>query len=153
MVTICAINPIQDPRWNTFVATHREGGIFHTPGWLEALRRTYGFQPIAYTSERAGEDLKNGLVFCEADSWLTGKKTISLPFSDHCQPLVDSADTWAEMVSFVHAERVESRRKFAEIRLRNVAPFGSHATPSIRVAKSYWLHTLDISGNLEDTFR
>jgi hypothetical protein len=35
------------------------------------------------------------LVFCRVRSWLTGRRSISLPFSDHCEPLVESHEALA----------------------------------------------------------
>ena len=35
-------------------------------------------------------ELANGIVFCRVESRLTGRRLVSLPFSDHCDPLVDS---------------------------------------------------------------
>ena len=32
------------------------------------------------------------LCFAEMKSWLTGRRLVSLPFSDHCEPLVDSEE-------------------------------------------------------------
>ncbi len=34
--------------------------------------------------------LTDGVVFCEVDSWLTGRRLVSLPFSDHCEPLLQT---------------------------------------------------------------
>lgn len=115
-MTVIEIDPIGDPRWSALVERHPDASIFHTPGWLEALRRTYGFKPIAYTTARAGQDFEDGIVFCNISSWLTGKRTVSLPFSDHGQPLVDKPDRLAEIVSFIHADRVRAGQKFVEIR-------------------------------------
>src|SRR5262249_36329156 len=115
-MTVYKIDPITDPRWQGFVQRHTPSTHFHTRVWLQGFQRTYGFQGIAYTTARSGAELEDGVVFCHADSWLTGKRLISLPFSDHCQPLVESTDTLAEMISFVHAERVRAQCKFAEIR-------------------------------------
>jgi len=42
------------------------------------------------TTTPTGEELENGIVFCRIRSWLTGNRLVSLPFSDHCEPLVDS---------------------------------------------------------------
>lgn len=35
-------NPQTDPRWESFVAGHPNGSIYHHPLWLEALEREYG---------------------------------------------------------------------------------------------------------------
>jgi hypothetical protein len=117
------------------------------------LQRTYGFATVAYTTARAGDDLEDGVVFCDAGSWLTGKRVISLPFSDHCQPLVNSAGTLAEVISFIFAERIRAGQKFAEIRPLCLASSILSTTPSIKTAKSYCFHSLDLSGSSEDIFR
>src|SRR5258707_6193479 len=46
---VSAIDPLQDSRWSGLIANHPRASVFHTPGWMEALRRTYGFRPEAYT--------------------------------------------------------------------------------------------------------
>lgn len=152
-MTISKIDPIRDPRWHALVERHPDASIFHTVGWLKALQRTYGFRTAAYTTARAGEDLQDGVVFCDAGSWLTGKRVVSLPFSDHCQPLVNSADTLAEVLSFIHAERVREGQKFAEIRPLRLDSSMLSTTSSIKTAGSYSFHSLDLSGNSADIFR
>src|SRR5689334_19011211 len=87
------IRPLEDPRWTKFVDEHPRSSAFHTAGWLEALRRTYDYEPIALTTSPPDADLQNAVVFCRVNSWLTGRRLVSLPFSDHCNPLVrDQAD-------------------------------------------------------------
>src|SRR5262249_5311828 len=150
---ISKIDPIRDPRWLALVEGHPHAGIFHTVGWLKALQRTYGFQAVAYTTARAGAELEDGIVFCHADSWLTGKRMVSLPFSDHCQPLVESAGTLAELLSFIRLERVRAHQRFAEIRPLFMNSSVSNAVPSIQSAQTYCLHSLDLSGSTEDIFK
>src|ERR1700758_4552655 len=84
------IDPIQDVRWADLVARHPMASVFHTVGWLKTLRRTYGYEPVGFTTSSPSGALKNGLVFCRVNSWLTGRRLVSLPFSDHCEPLCDS---------------------------------------------------------------
>ena len=86
------IEPLQDPRWGKFLERHPRASVFHTPAWLEALRRTYGYVPVAYTTSLPGRELEDGVVLCQVDSWVTGRRLVSLPFSDHCEPLVDGAE-------------------------------------------------------------
>src|SRR5215471_7742482 len=152
-MTVSKIDPIQDSRWHALVERHPDASVFHTVSWLKALQRTYGFRTVAYTTARAGEDLEDGVVFCDAGSWLTGKRLISLPFSDHCQPLVNSAGTLAEVISFIYAERIRAGQKFAEIRPLRLDSSILSTTPSIKTAKSYCYHSLDLLGRSEDVFR
>src|SRR5215475_12096757 len=85
-------DPVHDARWKEFVARHPKASVFHSPEWLEALRLTYGYKPVVFTTSPPANELKNGLVCCEINSWLTGRRLVSLPFSDHCAPLFDSRE-------------------------------------------------------------
>src|SRR5262245_20854490 len=92
------IDPLTDPRWPTLVGHHQGGSVFHTRGWLEALKRTYGFEPTALTAESPDGQFASGMVFCRVNSWLTGRRLVSLPFSDHCDPLVTDAGEQEQLI-------------------------------------------------------
>src|SRR4249920_2949505 len=85
-------NPLEDNRWPAFVQSDPNASIFHTAGWLKSLQATYQYEPIAFTTSAPGGDLKNAIVFCKVKSWITGRRLVSLPFSDHCEPLVENPD-------------------------------------------------------------
>jgi CelD/BcsL family acetyltransferase involved in cellulose biosynthesis len=76
------------------VDSHPRSSVFHTVSWLQALQRTYGYEPAAYTTTPTGASLRDGLVFCRVSSWITGRRVVSLPFSDHCEPLFDTEDAF-----------------------------------------------------------
>ena len=86
-MSVFEIDPVNDPRWADFIGRHRQASVFHSPGWLMALQKTYGYQPFALTTAAEGEPLGDGILLCRVNSWLTGRRAVSLPFSDHCQPL------------------------------------------------------------------
>lgn len=86
------MEPLSDPRWETFVSGHPNSSVFHSTAWLKALKRTYGYRPVAYTSQRSDGSLLSGLPFCQIESWLTGKRLVSLPFADHCDFLTREYD-------------------------------------------------------------
>ena len=81
------LNPLADPRWDHFVEQHPHGSVFHSSGWLRALRDTYQYQPKWLTTSLPAAPA-DGMLFCEVNSWLTGRRLVSLPFSDHCDPLI-----------------------------------------------------------------
>src|SRR5213594_1479598 len=95
------IDPLADPRWVEFVERHPRASVFHTPGWLETLRRTYGYEPVAYTTASPGAELTNGVVLCRVASRITGRRMVSLPFSDHCEPLVEGPEERKELFSYL----------------------------------------------------
>src|SRR5205823_9727858 len=125
LMTVWQINPVQDSRWPGLLERHPRATVFHTPAWLEALRRTYGYEPAALTTAAPGENLTDGLVFCRIRSWLTGRRAISLPFSDHCDPLVDSHEALGCLLSAWKRDVQTSHAAYLEI--RSVSPPGEIA--------------------------
>jgi len=112
-MTVYPLDPLTDARWPRLLSEHPDASVFHTREWLEAIRRTYGYEPVAFTTSAGGE-LSNALVFCRISSWLTGRRLVSLPFSDHCQPLAAGADL-QQILKYLNEQRAE-HLKYIEIR-------------------------------------
>jgi CelD/BcsL family acetyltransferase involved in cellulose biosynthesis len=114
-MAVYTINPLTDRRWSAFIERHPKSSIFHHTGWLAALWKTYGHKPLVLTTSAPGEELHNGLAYCEVKSWLTGKRLVSLPFSDYCDPLADSSESYTELLAH-YAELSLPFYKYAAIR-------------------------------------
>jgi CelD/BcsL family acetyltransferase involved in cellulose biosynthesis len=135
------IDPLQDPRWRSFSEWHPDSSIFHTTGWLNALRATYGYTPVVLTTSAPGAPLQDALLFCEVRSVLTGNRLVSLPFSDHCQPLVGHSDALESLFEAMRQTVDSQRWKFFEIRPTLYAPsFES----GLSVTGSYFFHRVDL---------
>src|ERR1700693_4673560 len=78
------LDPLRDPRWLELIKKHPAASVFHSREWLSALRLAYGYEPVVYTNCEPSAELTSGIVFCKVRSWLTGRRLVSLPFSDHC---------------------------------------------------------------------
>ena len=149
-MTVYRLNPLEDPRWTGFVQRQPLASVFHSTGWLKALRRTYGYEPIAYSTSPPTADLANAVVLCRVNSWLTGRRMVSLPFADHCEPLVE-CDEDREAIFQALQESFESGTwKSIEMRPRSS---DIPAAPSLRVSGSYFQHTLDLRQSREELFR
>jgi hypothetical protein len=92
MSIIYELDPLGDRRWQLLLEQHPNASVFHTTGWLEALRSTYGYTPAVFTTSSPTDALRNGLLVCRVRSWLTGRRMVSLPFSDYCEPLCESGE-------------------------------------------------------------
>lgn len=143
------LDPLMDRRWPEFLARHPEATIFHTREWLQALQSTYGYKPVVFTT--SDDELSNGVVFCRVQSWLTGNRLVSLPFSDHCQPLAAGNDLRA-IFRFLHDQRNFSGRKYIEI--RPVSEPGMLEDQSdFAVDEAFSFHTIDLRPDLETIYR
>ena len=149
-MSVFTVNPIEDRRWQDLVEHHPLASIFHTSGWLRALQATYDYEPIAYTTCDPETQLTNGIAFCLIKSWVTGNRMVSLPFADHCAPLVDLPHDRAELLDFLTQAVRKEKWKYAEIRsLRSDFPPEGHLDKS----GSYEFHVLDLRPSLEVLFR
>jgi len=149
-MAVYSFNPLDSSQWEELVQHHPAGSVFHTTGWLKALNRVYGYSPIVYTTCRPGTALTHGIVFCHVDSWLTGRRLVSLPFADHCEPLVESASQIGEILGFLRDTLGPARLRYVEIR-----PLRSELAtePGMHASAFYWLHVLRLHPSLECLFR
>lgn len=147
---VYALDPLSDPRWPEFLERHPTAGVFHTPRWLATLRRTYGYEPVAYTTSPPGAQLANGVVFCRIHSWLTGRRLVSLPFSDHNEPLAAADDDVHYLLDALRSDLRHENWKYIEIRpLRGsrVRLAGFHESDV------FYLHRLNLRPGLDEIFR
>jgi CelD/BcsL family acetyltransferase involved in cellulose biosynthesis len=141
---IYEIDPVQDQRWAEFLERHRCATLFHSAEWLNALHRTYRYRVSAVTTSGPGEPLRNALVFCRVQSWLTGRRIVSVPFSDHCAPLVESVEDLECLLSHLKKELDQGAGRYLEI--RSDAGVSAGMTDSA----SFCLHRLDLRPSLQE---
>jgi hypothetical protein len=140
-MNVYALDPLRDPRWADFIRKHPHASVFHTPGWLRALQQTYHYRPVAFTTSAPAEKLRNAHVFCVVQSWLTGRRLVSLPFSDHCDPLLETPHALNALCRFVQDRVARERWKYVEVRS------ASSAWPLegvFQMARTFYWHRLDL---------
>src|SRR5687767_12604218 len=76
------VDPLNDPEWDREVSKIAGATFFHSSHWGRVLWETYGYQPYYHRFDGAGRRIF--LCLSEIDSWITGKRGVSLPFSDEC---------------------------------------------------------------------
>ncbi len=146
-------DPTKDPRWAELVERHTRASIFHTVGWLKALRHTYGYEASAFTTSSPTGNLENGWVFCRINSWLTGRRLVSLPFSDHCEPLCDALEDVNFLVRYLQTTLDHQEWKYLEMRPIDGRFSQLIGEVGFLPATTYFLHTLDLQPELKEVFR
>lgn len=144
------IDPLTDSRWSDFVVRHPKASAFHTRNWLSALRSVHGYQPAALCTSAPGDPLTCGLVFCPVESWITGNRLVSLPFSDHCEPLVNSPDELDLLLQRMKNRIRNKNRTYIEIRPLTLMPGES---TGFKKTYSCFLHTIDLAKSSQALFR
>jgi Acetyltransferase (GNAT) domain len=142
------VDPVEDPRWSTFLDRDPNASIFHSAGWLKALRETYGYEPVVFTTSSPAQVLSGGLLFCHIDSWLTGERMVSVPFSDHCEPLINCIEVWNSIIANLQSEMTKRNWKYIEIRPLKSDLFHEGDAMGFRPAQRYYIHRLDLRPDL-----
>src|ERR1700760_3083212 len=149
-VAVHEIDPLADARWDQLVALHPNASIFHTRAWLEALQRTYGYRPVVYATTR-GTQLEEAVVFCRVASWLTGRRLVSLPFSDHSQPLASGVALDA-ILAHVRGQQQKAGLRYVELRALTCDAQGfGHA--GFAVSERVSFQTIDLRPDLPVLFK
>ncbi len=126
--------------------------MFHSRGWLEALSRTYGYGATAFTTSPPTGALENGVVFCEVPTFLVGRRIVSLPFSDHCEPLANSSEELNCLLQYLQQGRGRNHWKYVEIRPSSLG-LNHGGETGFRPQRAYFLHRLDLHPSLDELFR
>lgn len=123
------LSPITDEGWDSRLGGGADCSFFHGKAWAAVLAQTYGYKPH-YFAVRAGETLDALLPMMEVDSWLTGRRGISLPFTDYCDPLAGGLSAFQQL--FDEAVVYGRNRRWKYLELRGGQQFLASAMPSHR---------------------
>ncbi len=148
-MTVYRINPLTDERWSELLAHNPAASVFHTAAWLEALHLTYGYDVFAFTSSAPADPLTNAIPFCQVPDVLGRRRLVSLPFSDHCAPLVENAEQLSCLLGFVQRRRREE--KWKSIELRGVAALPREN--GFCRDRVFHHHKLDLRPSLDEIFK
>lgn len=149
-ILVDIIDPLTDPRWSDLVSRHPRATAFHHSGWLAALRETYGYEPFAVTSAAPGEPLEDGFAACRVRSWITGTRIVSLPFTDHCDPLASDERSALRLFDRMLEEGKRSGCGYLEVRPLSLP---AAAERGLQPGETYCYHELDLTPPLEDLYK
>jgi len=82
-------------------------------------------------------------------------RLVSVPFSDHCDPLVSSAGDFAEMLTFLRGHAKDTSAHSVELRPTFAEPWCEAAIGAAKFEPDtrYYLHRLDLRSGVADIFR
>ena len=110
------VDPLKDNRWDQFVTAHDYGSIYHLSAWKKVIEQTYKYSPLYYVFEDQQGNIRGAMPFFLIRSWLTGARMVSLPFSDTCDPLLDTEADAETMVDCLKRELEDRGASYFQIR-------------------------------------
>lgn len=133
--------PTSDPRWMEFIQSRPDANIFHHPTWIELIAECYDYAPNILIVPDENGNIRAGVPVMKVSSPLTGRRWVSLPFSDYCNPLYLDDAANEELVQKLvqlyqtdHTKRLEVRWKLPE-------------HPNIQQLSEFVLHTIQLESD------
>jgi len=137
-LNIQILNPVDYPGWDDLILASDQTSFFHTAGWARALSETYGYQPLYFTIISHGR-LSGLMPVMEVKSFMTGKRGVSLPFTDICPPVAQDQETFDALRR--EATVVGRRKGWSYIEIRG----GRNRLPDEPACAEHLVHTLDLN--------
>jgi len=123
--------------WNHQIKQHFDPDIFHTSEWCQVLKLTYNLKPAYFV---VFDELQPTAIIplTEIKSLFTGKRAVSLPFSDFCHLLIKEPGQTEELVKKIINYGATQKWKYVELRSSS---FSFPGKPS----EIFYTHNIDLS--------
>lgn len=145
-MSVRTIDPLTDPAWRSLLSTCQAATLFHSPPWLQAVADAYGFEIRGHAASAPSGELTGAVAYCEIDDF-AGRRIVSAPFSDACDPLVTSAAAWHELLKALQLRGVP-------LNLRCLREPSVVATKHIQIVKTARWQRISLEGcSIEDLWR
>ena len=92
------------------------GTFYYSQAWLDLIPKLYGYKLIPLTTTNTGGQVTGFLPLCYMQSPLTGKRLVSLPFSDYCPLLAEDEDSANILIDQAVRLAQQKRVRYLELR-------------------------------------
>ena len=137
------INPLDHPEWDDALLASGDFSFFHTSTWARVIAESYGYRPVCFV-RRGPAGLSFVMPFMDISSRLTGRRGVSLPFTDFCVPFEADGGSREEAVRTVCDHGRAARWRYIEWRT------AGELVPGAKPSESFLTHDLDIGRSEQD---
>ena len=119
--------------WDDLLLRTSGASFFHSSAWARVLAESYGYTPLYFAVIENG-NLRALVALMEVNSILTGKRGVSLPFTDYCEPIIEEGMEFANLFKSIIEFSKKRGWKYVELRgrdkyLRSLEPRTSNVAP------------------------
>ncbi len=139
------IDPAEYPDWDNLILSNDNCSFFHTSAWAKTICESYNYKPIYFT-QRNGNRLPVLIPIMEVNSILTGKRGVSLPFTDYCEPIVDASIPSQKVFDYIITYGKKEAWKYIELR------GGESFLPDVTPSTQFYGHILNLTQDEEQIF-
>jgi len=122
-VIVRKVDPVSEPAWENYVASHRNGTLFHTLTWRDAVQEAFAHESL-YLAAWRGETLVGIFPLMRVQSRLAGTVLVSVPYGVYGGTLADDDEVHLALLD--HAQRLADRLRAQWIDIRSMEPQWPH---------------------------
>ena len=89
--------------------------FFHSSAWARVLKDSYGYTPLYFATIKNGQ-FTTLVPVMEVNSFITGKRGVSLPFTDYCEPIINANVEFVDLFNSLIEYGKKRGWKYVEIR-------------------------------------
>ena len=130
------LDPTVDARWDLMIASFPTASFFQSSSWARVLCASYNYRPYYVANTLGG--IYSLIPLMEVESWVTGRRGISLPFTDECNPLCPNSDSFQKV--FRDAQTLAIMHSWRYLECRGGGEWLNGAAAS----ESFFGHRLDL---------
>jgi hypothetical protein len=90
------IDPTRYASWDDLLLSTPGCTFFHSSAWARVLSESYGYKPL-YFAIMDNDKFRALVPIMEVKSFLTGKRGVSLPFTDYCDPIIEEEKEFVDL--------------------------------------------------------
>ena len=135
-MTLITINPLESDLWHNLV-TNTQTTVFHSTEWISAIAKSYLWTPQADILLDESDNPVAGIAYFVIHDF-RGKRIISLPFTDFCDPIAKSVKDWQRLTANLLSQNLPIKMRC----LHNQLPASDDNFKQINQA--LW-HRIDVS--------
>lgn len=139
------INPSYIDNWDQMLLSSDNYSIFHSSMWQQVLSESYQYTP-KYVCQIAEDKFQYLLPLIEISSYISGKRGVSLPFTDYCDPILNRNESIQKIPEQVIDMGKNSRWKYVELRS------GKITIPQNQRSTFFYNHRLDLEKGTDYLF-
>ena len=140
------IDPLEINNWDELILDFKDYSFFHSAAWSKVISETYNYKRSYFTIMENGA-IKAGIPLMVVKSFITGKRAISLPFSDYCEPLIKQEINFNDVIQEVKNFCIAENLKYLEFR------GGNEFFDNIRPSTFDYNHILDLTAGQEILYK
>jgi hypothetical protein len=137
------LDPLSCKNWDERLKHHEKASFFHGQAWARVLLETYRYQPLYFCTANA-DSIVNLLGVMEVKSFLTGKRGVSLPFTDYCEPILEDGTKIEFLMEEVRRYGKQHHWKWFQVRGGDITDAATD--------QQYWVHELKLEKDTDTLF-